>query len=219
MPQRHSTGSSGSSSSSSRSSSSGRSSWRSSSSYHDYGDHEPSTPEEQALGWAILIVLLLVVGGIWIANQIKEGNERRADADATKTTQAITVQDLEEMHAALDSRLPVWQQVTDRQVHRASAEEAGFGPGSNTKEVDYGYCESGKFYVYVLEISRPERTYADTEGYAYTPGSNPRACHPSGWQIVSSDSAAKDWSFVTISTSQATYAARTPSPVQTESKQ
>src|SRR5262245_20097250 len=159
MPERHSTGSSGSSSSSS----SGGSSWHSSSSsYHNYGNNGPSTPEQQALGWAVLIIILVILGIIFIANQVKEANARRAAVDATATTKAITIKDLAEMHAALDSRIPSWKEVNDREVHRASASDAGFAADSNTKELDYGYCESGKFYAYVLENSRPERTYADT---------------------------------------------------------
>jgi hypothetical protein len=217
MPERHSTGSSGSSSSSS--SSGGSSSHSSSSSYHYFGDNEPSTPEQQALGWAILIVILVILGIIFITNQVKEANARRANADATATTKAITIKDLAEMHAALDSRIPTWKKVNDLQVHRVSASDAGFAADSNTKEVDYGYCEPGKFYVYILENSRPERTYADTEGYAYTPDNTARSCHPEGWSIVSSDWAAEGWSFVTISTSFATFSARTPSPTATTSKQ
>ncbi len=218
MPERHSSGSSGSSSSSS---SSGSSSWSSSSSssYYRHHDDGPSSPEEQAAGWIILIIILAVVGVLWVVNQINQANERRANAEATQTTQAITIKDMAEMHAALDERIPRWKQVGDLDMHRVSWSDAGFSAGSNTKEVDYGYCEPGKFYVYVLENSRPERTFADTEGYAYTPGSDARRCHPAGWYIVDSDWAAMDWSFVTISTSSATFAARTPSPAATVSKQ
>src|SRR5438046_9413770 len=99
MPERHSTGSSSSGSSSSHSSSSGSSS----SSWHRHSSDGPSSPDQQAISCAILIILLVVAGVAFVANQVREFNTRRDNANATATTQAIIVRDLAEMHGALDA--------------------------------------------------------------------------------------------------------------------
>lgn len=209
MPQRHDSGSSGSGGSFR---SSGGSSWRPSRSSWSYGSSQgdgPSSPEQQILGWIVLGVMLLIVAGSWINNQIQASNARRQQAEATQTIQAITLQDLAEMHSALDSRIPEWKKISDGAVHRVSASDAGFKPDSNTKEVNYGYCTGDYFYIYVIEESRPSGfTLADSEGYAYTPGSYPTACLPPNWNLVKVEEAAPDWYFVTLSTSGATQAAR-----------
>jgi len=156
----------------------------------------------------VLSILVMVVVATGLGNMFSRANQDRDDADATATTQAITVKDLAQMHAALDPRIPDWLKVTDLEVHHISASDAGFAANTNTKEVVYGYCAVGKFYVYVLEISRPGGFIADTEGYAYTPNSVAAACHPPNWRIVDEDIVESGWSFVTISTSQATNIAR-----------
>lgn len=212
MPERHAGGSS-SGSSSSGSSSSGSSyhssSSSSSSSYRRYYNDGPSSPEEQTWGWIMIGIALVVLAVLWIGNQINTANQRRSDENATATTQAITVKDLAQMHAALDQRIPDWRKVTDLDVHHISASDAGFGPADNTKEVVYGYCKTGEFYVYILESSHPEASFADTEGYAHTPDSNSaRDCHPPNWTVVSEDYAESHWYFVTLYTYSATSAAR-----------
>ncbi len=219
MPQRHDSGSSSGSSSSSGGSSwhssSSSSSWSSSSHRYD-NNGEPPSPEQQVLGWIVLGVMALILAGMWISDQVKKSNQRDEDRKATQTIIAVTQKDLEEMHQALDSRLPGWTAVKDQAVHRVSGSEAGFAADSNTKEVDYGYCQPDKFYVYVVEESRPGGiTLADSEGYAYTPDSYPGGCHPDGWRIVKDDNVGSGWHFVTIYTYSATSAARgtvTPYP-------
>ncbi len=170
------------------------------------------------LSWIALGVMVLIAVVIWISDQVNKANQRDRDVKATQTIVAVTQKDLEEMHHALDSRIPEWQTVKDQVVHRISGSDAGFAEDSNTKEVDYGYCQAGKFYVYVLEESQPGGiTLADTEGYGYTPGSYPASCLPDGWRIVKDDRVGGDWHFVTIYTYSATYAARqtlTPHPTQ-----
>lgn len=205
MPERHSEGGGGGSSSgSSSSSSSSHSSWSSGSSYHSYNSG-PQTPEQRAFSMAVGIIMLIVLGIIFLANSMNSANQKRQNTDATQTTIAITIADLKEMNAALKDRIPVWkQQTTDRNVHRVSAAEAGFGPASNTKEVDYGFCATDKFYVYVLESSHPGGFMADTEGYVYSPDIYPTSCVPFGWQTVSIDNAGTGWYFITLSTYEAT---------------
>ena len=150
----------------------------------------------------------VIVAVIWIGGQIGKANDKRNNANATATTLAIRAKDLAEMHTALDNRIVVWKQVTDRAVHHVSASEAGLDDG-NTKEVLYGYCDTAKFYVYVLELSSPGGGYfADTEGYAFTPDSYPQGCHPNGFYIASDEGVGGGWHFVTIRTRDATFAAQ-----------
>ncbi len=110
------------------------------------------------------------------------------------------VADLAIMHAALDSRIPGWRTNKDNTVHHVSVADAGLPDNFNTKEVEYGYCSRSQFYIFVLNITPPEDTTADTEGYEYVPGGDPVNCAPAGWKIMSSDTAATDWYFVTIDT-------------------
>ncbi len=170
------------------------------------------------LSWIILGVMVLVVAVIWISNQVNQANQRDRDAKATQTIAAVTQKDLEEMNHALGSRIPEWKMVTDQAVHRVSGSDAGFAADSNTKEVDYGYCKTGTFYVYILEETRPGGGFADTEGYAYVQGDDPRSCHPVDWYVVKQDYAASNWYFVTLMTYSATSAAQrtlTPHPTET----
>ncbi len=203
MPQRHSDGSAGSSSSS------GSSSWHSSSSwstYNRYDNDGPSSPEQQMLGLIMLGVFLVILAVFWIGDQVNKANQRRDNANATATTAAITAQDLAELHAALDGRISEWKKVGDGAVHHVGAPDAGLDDG-NTKEVLYGYCTVDQFYVYVLEMSRPGGYFTDTEGYAYTPGSYPNACHPEGFYIASDDNVGGGWHFITMRTDDATFRA------------
>ncbi len=222
MPDRHSdddfsssSSSSSGSSWSSSSSSSSHDSWRSSS---DWSSNRSSKSiwDYTTEDWIKALIPLVILVGVWlfitIGNGIKSANDKSATATSraarTATTRAITVSDLAVMHAALDERILEWRKVADRAAHHVSAEEAGFKPDFNTKEVVYGYCARDTFYVYVLNVSRPGGFSADTEGYAYTPGGTPNDCAPDDWRIVSRDNVGGDWSFVTIDTYQATTVAR-----------
>lgn len=114
------------------------------------------------------------------------------------------IADVAIMHKGLDARIPDWQAQKDTTVHHVPVADAGLPANFNTKEVVYGYCTPSQFYVFVLNITRPEDTTADSEGYEYVPGGNPSNCSPTGWHIMSSENAAPDWYFVTIDTSSAT---------------
>ncbi|MCC7449233.1 MAG: hypothetical protein IT324_17570 [Anaerolineae bacterium] len=222
MPERHSDDNYSSSSSSSygSSNSSSGSSWSSRSSSHDNWDSSSdgsssggkSIFDYTAEDWIKTFIVFGLIGGIWlfatIGNSVRDANNKNATATSraarTATTHAITISDLAIMHAALDAKIVEWRKVADRDVHHVSAAEAGFKPDFNTKEVVYGYCARDTFYVYVLNESRPGGFGADTEGYAYTPGSTPNNCVPDNWRIVKRDNAEGDWWFVTIRTYQAT---------------
>ncbi len=143
MPERHSTGeSSGSSSSGPSGGSSFRSSSTSSgSSWRDYGNRQPLAPEDRVWGFVILAIIIGCYLGIQVIQSVQKSQQVARNADATATTQAITIADLKQMHQALDERIGIWKRDTkDTDVHRVEAGAAGFGPGTNTKEVDYGYC-------------------------------------------------------------------------------
>lgn len=213
MPERHSSGSSGSSSSSGGSSyrsSSSSSGWSSRRTYNSYGngDDEPDSPGQQMFGFIILGIVVVILVVSYVGKSTSRSNNQRRDLNATRTVEEITRRDIATMTAALNERIPEWKKVTDRNVYRISAHDAGFSDDFNTKEVDYGYCANGRFYVYVLNITRPGGiTLADTEGYGYTPGGSPLNCVPEGWEITTVDWAGGDWSFVTIRTTQATQTA------------
>jgi hypothetical protein len=213
MPGRTSSGSSGGSSSGgssyrSSSSSSGWSSRRSYSSYDNDGDNEPASPEQQMFGLIMLGIVVAIVIVSYVGKYTSRSNSQRDNLNATRTVEEITRRDLATMTAALKDRIPEWQKVTDRVAHRISAQDAGFSDDFNTKEVDYGYCASGKFYVFVLNLTRPGGvTLADSEGYSYVPGGSPVNCLPEGWELTRVEWTNGDWSFVTIRTIRATQTA------------
>jgi hypothetical protein len=213
MPERTSSGSSGGGFSS------GGSSYRSSSSssggssqhsyYNDYdNDGEPPSEEQQILGWIMLGIIVVILIVVYVGKSTSRSSGQRPDFNATRTVEEITRRDLATMTAALKDRIPEWQKVTDRVAHRISAHDAGFSDDFNTKEVDYGYCASGKFYVFVLNLTRPGGvTLADSEGYSYVPGGSPVNCLPEGWELTRVEWTNGDWSFVTIRTIRATQTA------------
>jgi hypothetical protein len=152
-----------------------------------------------------IIVVILIVS--YVGKQTTRSNSQRQNVYATQTVEEITRRDLATMTAALKDRIPEWKKVTDRSMHRVSAQDAGFSDDFNTKEVDYGYCANGKFYVFVLNLTRPGGvTLADSEGYSYIPGGSPVNCLPDGWEITRVEWTNGEWSFVTIRTIRATQA-------------
>jgi hypothetical protein len=133
--------------------------------------------------WLGVLLLLIIAPGV--LETIRESNDRRRDQDATATTRAITQADLKLMREAVDPRLEEWKRTArGTRPEWLNASDAGFPQGSNTRGVMYGYCAPAEtFYVYVLNISAPQHYAADVEGYAYTPGTNPRSCSPPGWRV------------------------------------
>ncbi|HVO44337.1 MAG TPA: hypothetical protein VMT34_17045 [Aggregatilineales bacterium] len=121
------------------------------------------------------------------------------------------------MEGHLHARIAKWKEAVHvLQVHRLPGSDAGFRADENTKEVDYGYCQTNRFYVFVLENSRPGDWLTDTEGYVHVDDGYPLTCHPDGWTIRTYDAAGGGGYFVTIDTSQATFAAaNSPSPTPT----
>jgi hypothetical protein len=159
------------------------------------------------LGWIMLGIIVVVLIVTQVSKSTSRSNSQRQNYDATRTVEEITRRDIATMTAALKDRIPEWQKMTDRSMHRVSAHDAGFDEDFNTKEVDYGYCTNGKFYVFVLNLTRPGGvTLADTEGYSFIPGGSPVTCLPEGWEITRVEWTNGDWSFVTIRTIRATQA-------------
>jgi hypothetical protein len=152
-------------------------------------------------------VFLLILGAVYIlpaiSKGVEESNDKRDAANATATTRAITKADLALIHEAIDPRLADWKR--DAKLGQAewlNASDAGFPSGSNTRGVMYGYCDKNEtFYVYVLNIGKPNHWKADAEGYAYVPNTSPTYCFPAGWEIVDYVSAEESgWYFMIAST-------------------
>jgi hypothetical protein len=160
-----------------------------------------------------VVVIIVIFGAVLLFPSLSSNNS--SNNSNSSDVQATTAADLAQMRAALNPRFADWQKQNDGLVHHMPASDAGFKASDNTKEVVYGYCTGGTFYAYVLESSKPENAGADTEGYAYTPGSSVTACIPAGWSVVSSDTADKDWAFVTLNTLNATNTAPTVAPATT----
>jgi uncharacterized membrane protein len=112
--------------------------------------------------------------------------------------QTQTALDLRELHAALDKRIPQWQQqLTPNEFHTISGQEAGLTQDNNTKELDYGKCGNA-LYVFVVLNTRPDTGPADGEGYAYTTAASPASCHPPSWNVYDSQDVGGGWWFVTL---------------------
>ncbi len=103
--------------------------------------------------------------------------------------------------------LPIGRYATLGIPEWLNASDAGFPSGSNTRGVMYGYCDDQEtFYVYVLNISKPNHWTADAEGYAYTPNTSPPRCFPTGWKIVDYVSAEESgWYYMIADTDGATF--------------
>jgi len=125
------------------------------------------------------------------------------------------VADLAVMNTALDKRIAQWEKQNDTAVHHLSTSEADLPANFNTKEVVYGHCSSGQFYTLVLNITPPEDTTADTEGYEYVSTGTPGSCAPNGWHMMTSDNVSPNWFWVTIDTHQATAIAGQPTAAPT----
>jgi len=150
-----------------------------------------------------ILSVVPVVSSTGSSANVSSGNSSDLKQDPTVIT------DIAIMNKGLESHIPDWQAQKDSVVHHVPVADSGLPSNFNTKEVAYGYCTPSQFYLFVLNITRPEDTTADSEGYEYVPGSNPSTCSPTGWRIMSSENAAPDWYFVTIDTASATAA---PSP-------
>jgi hypothetical protein len=155
--------------------------------------------------WSIIWigVLLVLFVAPMILDNMKEASDERDNVNATATTRAITLADLAQIHTAIDPRLADWKRDAKFDAPEwLNASDAGFPAGSNTRGVMYGYCdEQETFYVYVLNISKPNHWSADSEGYAYTPNTSPSRCFPTGWKIVDYVSAEeRGWYFMIADT-------------------
>lgn len=205
MPGRTGGSSGGSHSSSSSSHSSYHSSYRSPYSSGGNGSTNP---------WSWLITLG-VLGVVVFIVLLSRGSTSSNTGSNNASIQATTAADIAIMNKALSNRLSAWQATTDNIVHHIAYQDAGLPANFNTKEVVYGHCTSGQFYLFVLnqDAGTGLSGSADSSGYAYTPASNPSACAPTGWTMTSSENDSGGWYYVNINTKAATAIANlTPSP-------
>ncbi len=116
--------------------------------------------------------------------------------------QTQTAVDLRELHQALDSRIPIWEnQLSSNQEKSLPPADAGLTQDNNTKVVIYGKCGTA-FYVYVINITKPNNVPADAAGYAYTTASSPGACHPAEYTVYQSGDVGGGWYFVDLQSVQ-----------------
>lgn len=94
---------------------------------------------------------------------------------------------LQEVHAALDTKIPGWQKSATKHTVRLSVTDAGFSSATAMREVYYGRCQTNHFYTYILYFIWTEGTNGATwlgSAYAYLPdGDSARDCRPEGWTI------------------------------------
>ncbi len=118
-------------------------------------------------------------------------------ASQPSSVQTQTAIDLNELHGALDSRIPTWQsQVVNNQEQHVSAGDAGMANDNNVKDVVYGKCGSA-FFVFVVDKGAPTNAgSANGQGYAYTTSTSPATCHPTEYQVTDSEDDGGGWWFV-----------------------
>jgi hypothetical protein len=141
-----------------------------------------------------LVIVLFVVGAVFNGgfNNYGYNNDGAVSSGSggglssqPASVQTQTALDIREMHDALDSRIPVWQnQVSNNQEQSIAPADAGFANDNNVKTVIYGKCGS-LFYVYVVDKDVPSNAGdATASGYVYTTASSPSTCHPNEYTVT-----------------------------------
>jgi len=116
-------------------------------------------------------------------------------ADEAGPVQTQTAKDLTELHQAFDQRISTWEsQLAPNDAKSIPPADAGLTQDNNTKEVLYGKCGTA-FYLYVVELSKPDNVPATGEGYIYTTASSPGACHPPQYTVYDSEDVSGGWYF------------------------
>ncbi len=119
-------------------------------------------------------------------------------ANESPAIQTQTAQDVSELHAAFDNRIPTWEsQVGNNQNLSIPPADAGLTQDNNTQAVLYGKCGSA-LYIYVIAKTKPDTGPANGEGYVYTTASSPGACHPPQWTVYDSENVGGGWYFATL---------------------
>ncbi len=160
---------------------------------------DPAIERSNAIGclWYALGVaaVLIVVSMIYLAqNKVTTGT-------GTNVVSTVRGGFLQEIHAAVDSRLAGWQASATKRPTRLSASDAGFGPGTEIREVFYGLCSvqgASHFYLIVFDNIIPGEQTDPTwmgEAYTYAPGvTNLEDCLPEGWRTIGGDKPVEgDW--------------------------
>jgi hypothetical protein len=141
------------------------------------------------LGFTVGGILLL--GMAWI--RIGEDTAKAAATSAVTLTAAA---ELNEIRAAVDKRLANWKQVTDREPHWISPAEVGLRSSPDLKEIVYGYCDGGNFYVFVFKTLQALQTGSIGRAYRYS--AEPGQCAPEYWSVVNIRDLGGGWSFALV---------------------
>jgi hypothetical protein len=142
--------------------------------------------------------ILIIVSLIYLA----QGKPTTPGAASTSVMQT----DLKEIHTALDTKIPNWQQAATVRMVRLSASDAGFNANTDMREVDYGLCRTKNgdhFYLYVMHLVTTSETPDASwfaEAYIYLPDVTKVAdCVPEGWTVLGDKIIEGDWHQVYLS--------------------
>ncbi len=141
------------------------------------------------LGFAVGGVLMLGLAGVRIG-------EDTAKAAATSAVTLTAAAELTEIRAAVEQRLTTWKKVTDREPHWISPAEAGLRVGRRLKDIVYGYCDGGNFYVFVFQTLQTLQTGSIGRAYRYS--AEPGPCAPEKWTVVNMQDLGGGWSVVLV---------------------
>ena len=138
-------------------------------------------------------------GGSSNNGSVSGGGSGGGLANQPASVQTQTAIDLQELHGALDSRIPQWKSsIGANQEKQVSASEAGMGNDNNIQNVIYGSCGSN-FYVFVIDKGTPNNGGGATaSGYAYTDATSPATCHPTEYQVTDSENDGGNYWFVYV---------------------
>ena len=122
------------------------------------------------------------------SGSVSDGSNGTGLLNQPASVQTQTAIDLQELHRALDSRIPLWKSfVGSNREQQISASDAGMGNDNNIQNIIYGSCGTN-FYVFVIDKGTPTNAgTATASGYVYTDAISPVICHPTEYEVTDSE--------------------------------
>jgi hypothetical protein len=168
---------------------------------------------ERTEGWetgqTIGGILFILIGAGFLCfsiSQVGEESEKRNRSEAVITQIAATnTAQASLLASTFGGYLSQWQSDDSPGVHDAHL-------SSIARNIYYGRCESGYFYVYIEDY--PRDSIFD---YAYVPDSSPESCHPGGLQFSffhEARSLGAGWYDIAIDSERNEIITPTPSPTR-----